>query len=243
MGLTWEKYGVPIVSVILAIIGLVWLVSTWPNRDTAPSPFLDKLGCRYPKLQISARNVPQMDDDDDPQKANLYFQLAVWIDGGRNAGWKSRSLKKHNESQFFQDEQFKSEIIKITRKNQYKKWIVFDPVDAVMEVKHCWFDCSKTFENWESMALRFWDSDDNHIFSNDDRVATFYYVYHKEIVENSGGVLFNTINDCALSVKDDKKFNRGWFTEKGKTRYEKGLCMEDDDWKKKFEVRMVFYCE
>lgn len=228
--LAWEKYGYAAIIAILAIGGSIWFYSTWPDRDTAPSPFLDKLGCRYPKLQISARNVPQMDDDDDPQKAHLYFQLARWKEG-KHAGYKPNSLKRYNDSEgvFSQDVQFKSEIIKITKRNQNNKWIVFEPVDAVMKVVHCWFDCSRTFDNWAPMALQFWDADDNHILSNDDRVATFYYAYHKEIVEVASRGLFSKVNDCSLSVKDEKKFNRGWFSEKGKTRYEKGMCMEDED--------------
>merc|ERR1712150_190037 len=219
------------IFVILAIGAILLIYKSWPDRDTSPSPFLDKLGCRYPKVQISARNVPQMDDDDDPQKAHLYFQMASWKDG-KNSGYQSKSLIKYNDSVgvFSQDVQFKSEIVKITKRNQNNKWIVFEPVDAVMVVNHCWFDCSKTFENWAPMALKFWDADDNHMLSNDDRVTTFYYAYHKEVVEVASKGLFSKANACALAVKDESKFNRGWFSEKGKTKYEKGMCMEDEDW-------------
>ena len=46
-----------------------------PDKKSNPSPFLDKLGCRKPKMQVSARNIPQMDDDDDLQIANLYYGI------------------------------------------------------------------------------------------------------------------------------------------------------------------------
>ena len=131
-----------IITLVVSLIILILWLATRETRDSNPSPFLDKIGCRFPKVQVSLKNIPQQDDDDDTQLANVYYQFGAWGDDRYQAQSLNQTSKDH---EFFQ-----SETIKVTKKNQ-NRWIKFKPVDAVLDEKWCakWFFCSyEKFENW-----------------------------------------------------------------------------------------------
>ena len=132
----------------------------------------------------------------------------------------------------------KSETIKIT-KNKNKKWVEFEPVDAVMVLKICAFGCSVN-ENWAKMVLNLWDADDNHIFSNGDKVANFYFGYGDGVFVDKPAGLFVSKNECQLDRNDERKHNRGFLSGGG---YEVAWCKEKDDWRKPLQVKMKFYCK
>ena len=212
------------------------------DEDTNQSKFLDKLGCRKPQMQISVRNVPQMDDDDDPQTADLYYQIAAYSDTNKNKGYHAQPLKKNGTASngVFLRRNRKSEIIKINKNtDNHQKWIDFEPVDSVMNTHHCAFGCGEN-ENWAKMMLMIWDSDDNHIFSTDDKVADFYFGYGDEVFVDEQPGLFISKNDCQLNRNEDQQLNRGFY-EGG--RYEVAWCMKNGDWKEALQVKLNFYCE
>ena len=117
-----SSFAVITLFVIMMTAGITWYFITAPDPETEHSIFLNKLGCRQPKLLISAKNIPQQDDNDDPQLANVYFQIATWREG-KNAAYVARSLNATSENT-------SSNVIVINKRNQ-RKWVTFEPVDAV----------------------------------------------------------------------------------------------------------------
>ena len=225
------------ICVIMMTAGLItWISIAAADPDTEHSAFLNKLGCRQPKLLISVKNIPQKDDNDDPQLANVYFKMATWREG-ENSGYVARSLNATSEK----FEYTSSNVIVINKRNQ-RKWVTFEPVDAVFETEFCWFGCNEDkYENWMKMAINLWDADDKrHIFSMDDHVANFYFEYHTEVVQTKSAYWFLSKNKCALSKRDEKQYNRGFYK---KGRYEVAMCREHEDWERQLQVRMEFYCE
>ena len=93
------------------------------------------------------------------------------------------------------------------------------------------------------MDLKLWDlSNDGHFFSQDDKIADFYFGYGDGIFVNKPPGIFSGVNDCQLDVNDENNFNRGFF-EKG--RYEVAWCSKEyfHDSGKQLQVKIEFYCE
>ena len=63
------------IGIFVVYGAVVWRGHPDKKSTQMDSPFLDKLGCREPKMQVSVRNIPQMYDDDEPQLANLYYKI------------------------------------------------------------------------------------------------------------------------------------------------------------------------
>ena len=87
----WNFYMKWLASVFLCIILGLALDTIFSNvrEKNTPNGFLDQLGCDHPKLIVSARNIPQMDENDDPQIANLYYRVLVYKD----LGWRGTHFK------------------------------------------------------------------------------------------------------------------------------------------------------
>lgn len=194
------------------------------DSDTNPSQFLNKLGCRDPKLQISVRNIPLMGDDDDPKVANLYYQIAANShydkEGYHVQSLRKRSSTAHNRSYINQ----KSEIIQINKSVDNRKWIEFEPVDSIMIARDdCAFGCDEN-ENWAKMKLMLWNVDDDHFWSTDDVVASFYFGYGDEVFDIEMRETGSKRNICELNKNDYQKFNRGFYEE---GRYEVAWCVNN----------------
>jgi len=247
-----------ICSILIISISIIPYILNIPNTETNPSPFLEKLGCRNPKMIVSARNIPHMEnDDDDVQTTNLYYQIASWKAKRKTHAYFAEPLYKNGEnSDDILDYDHKSEIIEINKSNNLN-WITFQPVDAVMIAEWCWAGCDEeNFKNWSKMDLKLWYlSNDGHFFSQDDKIADFYFGYGDGIFVNKppgifsgapgfGGMdIFSGVeNQCQLDPNNENEFNRGFYV---KGRYEVAWCSDEyfRDSGKQLQVKMEFYCE
>ena len=113
--------------------------------------------------------------------------------------------------------------------NNNQGWIDFDPILSPKP--------NAKLGDWRPIRVLFQHADNDYIYTNRYKtqpVADFQFHY---------GDVVGFYEYTGYSQKcggDDRQFNRGFY-EQG--IYEKAWGFQDDDWKKQFQVKLVFYCE